>query len=261
MAYGETDPAPVHPRLRGRRDADRAGRAGDAEALEPGPDRGRRAPGQDRAGADRVQRRVVVALTVVRAEGDQLEVPVLQRRGRAEQLRDLVDQLLVVAPVFGSTSFGHSPAVRGPSYICLRSAARMRDSCRWPTIGGILRFTVVLRAVPDRSAPASVMPVLWRCPVLGPVILAASRSDRMRRLVSAAPVTKQVVDRFIPGETVDEIVPIVQDLTDRGLEVTMDVVGEDITDPRAGRRRPGRLPGADRRGSKALDLGAGPRCR
>ncbi|MDQ0774293.1 proline dehydrogenase [Streptomyces aurantiacus] len=67
--------------------------------------------------------------------------------------------------------------------------------------------------------------------MLGPVILAASRSDRIRRLVSAAPVTKQVVDRFIPGESVDQVVPIVQDLTDRGLELTMDVVGEDITTP------------------------------
>lgn len=67
--------------------------------------------------------------------------------------------------------------------------------------------------------------------MLGPVILAASRSDRMRRLISAAPVTKQVVDRFIPGETVDDIVPIVVDLTGKGLELTMDVVGEDITTP------------------------------
>ncbi|MGW0820837.1 proline dehydrogenase family protein [Streptomyces sp. NPDC002845] len=67
--------------------------------------------------------------------------------------------------------------------------------------------------------------------MLGPVILAASRSDRMRRLISAAPVTKQVVDRFIPGETVDDIVPVVRDLTGRGLEMTLDVVGEDITSP------------------------------
>jgi len=67
--------------------------------------------------------------------------------------------------------------------------------------------------------------------VLGPVILAASRSDRMRRLISAAPVTKQVVDRFIPGETVDEVLPIVRELTGSGLELTMDVVGEDITTP------------------------------
>ncbi|MDF3302536.1 proline dehydrogenase family protein [Streptomyces tropicalis] len=67
--------------------------------------------------------------------------------------------------------------------------------------------------------------------MLGPVILAASRSDRMRRLISAAPVTKQVVDRFIPGETVDDVVPIIEDLTGSGLELTMDVVGEDITTP------------------------------
>lgn len=67
--------------------------------------------------------------------------------------------------------------------------------------------------------------------MLGPVILAASRSDRMRRLISAAPVTKQVVDRFIPGETVDEVVPIIEELTAKGLELTMDVVGEDITTP------------------------------
>ncbi|MFE9682411.1 proline dehydrogenase family protein [Streptomyces sp. NPDC002701] len=67
--------------------------------------------------------------------------------------------------------------------------------------------------------------------MLGPVILAASRSDRMRRLISAAPVTKPVVDRFIPGESVDQVVPIIRDLTAKGLELTMDVVGEDITTP------------------------------
>ncbi|WP_329138491.1 proline dehydrogenase family protein [Streptomyces sp. NBC_00670] len=67
--------------------------------------------------------------------------------------------------------------------------------------------------------------------MLGPVILAASRSDRLRRLVSAAPVTRPVVDRFIPGETVDDIVPVIRDLTGKGLALTMDVVGEDITTP------------------------------
>ncbi|MEU6315006.1 proline dehydrogenase family protein [Streptomyces sp. NPDC047014] len=66
--------------------------------------------------------------------------------------------------------------------------------------------------------------------MLGPVILAASRSDKMRRIVSAAPVTKPVVNRFIPGETVDQVIPIVQELTRGGLEVTLDVVGEDITE-------------------------------
>ncbi|MFJ8644882.1 proline dehydrogenase family protein [Streptomyces sp. NPDC093546] len=65
--------------------------------------------------------------------------------------------------------------------------------------------------------------------MLGPVILAASRSDKMRRFVSAAPGTKQVVARFIAGETVDQVVPIVEETIAKGLEVTLDVVGEDIT--------------------------------
>ncbi|GHH86718.1 proline dehydrogenase family protein [Streptomyces capitiformicae] len=90
--------------------------------------------------------------------------------------------------------------------------------------------------------------------MLGPVILAASRSDRMRRLISAAPVTKQVVDRFIPGETVDDIIPVVKDLTDRGLEVTLDVVGEDTTRPeQAGAARDAYLELIDR--LKELELG------
>ncbi|MFF7855847.1 proline dehydrogenase family protein [Streptomyces sp. NPDC007904] len=90
--------------------------------------------------------------------------------------------------------------------------------------------------------------------MLGPVILAASRSDRMRRLISAAPVTKQVVDRFIPGETVDEILPIIQELTGNGLELTMDVVGEDITTPeQAAAARDAYLELIDR--LKPLDLG------
>ncbi|MFI7016332.1 proline dehydrogenase family protein [Streptomyces sp. NPDC050164] len=91
--------------------------------------------------------------------------------------------------------------------------------------------------------------------MLGPVILAASRSDRMRRLVSTAPVTKQVVDRFIPGEGVDDIVPVIRELTGRGLELTMDVVGEDITNPvQAAAARDAYLELIDR--LKPLELGA-----
>ncbi|MFJ5227131.1 proline dehydrogenase family protein [Streptomyces sp. NPDC088400] len=69
--------------------------------------------------------------------------------------------------------------------------------------------------------------------MLGPVILAASRSGTMRRAVSAAPVTKPVVKRFVAGESVEETAPVIQAMADRGLEVTLDVLGEDITDPAA----------------------------
>ncbi|MCX3059714.1 proline dehydrogenase family protein [Streptomyces beihaiensis] len=65
--------------------------------------------------------------------------------------------------------------------------------------------------------------------MLAPLILAASRSDKMRAFVSAAPGTKQVVARFIAGETVDQVVRVVEDAAAKGLEVTLDVVGEDIT--------------------------------
>lgn len=33
--------------------------------------------------------------------------------------------------------------------------------------------------------------------MLGPVLLAAARSDSIRRIVAAAPVTRPVVDRFV----------------------------------------------------------------
>ncbi|MFE7118986.1 proline dehydrogenase family protein [Streptomyces sp. NPDC057654] len=67
--------------------------------------------------------------------------------------------------------------------------------------------------------------------MLGPVLLAAARSDSIRRLVSAAPVTRPVVDRFVAGERLDESMAVVRSLNERGLEVTLDHLGEDITDP------------------------------
>ncbi|MEV6314588.1 proline dehydrogenase family protein [Streptomyces sp. NPDC051776] len=67
--------------------------------------------------------------------------------------------------------------------------------------------------------------------MLGPVLLAAARSDSIRRLVSAAPVTRPVVDRFIAGEHLDESLAVVRSLAARGLEVTLDHLGEDVTDP------------------------------
>ncbi|MFE1769350.1 proline dehydrogenase family protein [Streptomyces angustmyceticus] len=67
--------------------------------------------------------------------------------------------------------------------------------------------------------------------MLGPVLLAAARSDSIRRIVAAAPVTRPVVDRFVAGERLDESMAAVRSLAARGLEVTLDHLGEDITDP------------------------------
>jgi proline dehydrogenase len=67
-------------------------------------------------------------------------------------------------------------------------------------------------------------------PVLGPVLLAAARSGSVRRVVSAAPLTRPVVDRFVAGERLTEALPVVRTLAARGLDVTLDHLGEDITD-------------------------------
>lgn len=66
--------------------------------------------------------------------------------------------------------------------------------------------------------------------MLGPVLLAAARSDLIRRAVSAAPVTRPVVDRFVAGERLDQSVRAVRSLTGLGLDVTLDHLGEGITD-------------------------------
>jgi proline dehydrogenase len=67
-------------------------------------------------------------------------------------------------------------------------------------------------------------------PVLQPVLLAAARSDTIRRLVSAAPVTRSVVDRFVAGERLADALAVIRELAGRGLYVTLDHLGEDVTD-------------------------------
>lgn len=66
--------------------------------------------------------------------------------------------------------------------------------------------------------------------MLGPVLLAASRSDRMRRVVAGAPITRPVVNRFIAGDELAPAMETVRSLTSSGLEVTLDHLGEDVTD-------------------------------
>ncbi|MET8681692.1 proline dehydrogenase family protein [Streptomyces sp. NPDC004647] len=89
--------------------------------------------------------------------------------------------------------------------------------------------------------------------MLGPVLLAAARSDSIRRIVSAAPVTRPVVNRFVAGERLDESMAVVRSLAALGLEVTLDHLGEDITDPvEALRNRDAYLALAEALGAEAL---------
>lgn len=66
--------------------------------------------------------------------------------------------------------------------------------------------------------------------VARPVILAVSRSDRLRRCAERLPVTRDVVHRFIPGETVWHALDAVGQLRNSGRLVSVDYLGEDVTD-------------------------------
>ena len=66
--------------------------------------------------------------------------------------------------------------------------------------------------------------------MLQKVLLAASRRPALRRAVVGFPATRQVVDRFVAGETLDDALAAVRSLTGDGIAVTLDHLGEDVTD-------------------------------
>ena len=66
--------------------------------------------------------------------------------------------------------------------------------------------------------------------VARPAILAVSRSDGLRRTAERLPVTRQVVHRFVPGESVADAMNSVEQLRYSGRLVSIDYLGEDVTD-------------------------------
>jgi proline dehydrogenase len=66
--------------------------------------------------------------------------------------------------------------------------------------------------------------------MLRQVILAASRSNALRKVVENAPISKQVVNRFVPGADVDAAVGATTELVTSGRAVTIDYLGEDTLD-------------------------------
>jgi proline dehydrogenase len=63
-----------------------------------------------------------------------------------------------------------------------------------------------------------------------PAMLAASRSDRLRRTAERSPITRRVVRRFVAGDTVDDVLDAVAALRDSGRHVSIDYLGENVTD-------------------------------
>jgi len=91
--------------------------------------------------------------------------------------------------------------------------------------------------------------------VLQKVLLAASRRPGLRRAVTGNRATRKVVDRFVAGETLGEALTAVRTLAGDRIGVTLDHLGEDITDrAEATRSRDAYLAALD--GLAPLGLGA-----
>jgi proline dehydrogenase len=71
--------------------------------------------------------------------------------------------------------------------------------------------------------------------MLRSVILAAARSSRVERLVATAPVTRDVVRRFVAGTTVTDALRVTRELVRNGLAVSLDHLGEDTFTPEQAR--------------------------
>lgn len=67
--------------------------------------------------------------------------------------------------------------------------------------------------------------------MLRQALLAAAASDQIRGLVTATPATRAVVNRFVAGEGISDAVRVARSLRADGLYVTLDYLGESVTDP------------------------------
>jgi proline dehydrogenase len=63
-----------------------------------------------------------------------------------------------------------------------------------------------------------------------PAILAVGRSDGIRRAAEALPFTRHVVHRFVPGESAADALDSVGQLRNSARLVSIDYLGEDVTD-------------------------------
>ena len=66
--------------------------------------------------------------------------------------------------------------------------------------------------------------------MLRAVLLTASRNTTVRRVVETAPVSRDVVRRFVAGNGIDDAVRVSADLARDGLCVSLDHLGEDTTE-------------------------------
>ena len=60
------------------------------------------------------------------------------------------------------------------------------------------------------------------------VLLWASRRRQIKRVITSAPVTRDVVRRFVAGETLDEAIIAARACNSQGMYTSLDYLGENV---------------------------------
>lgn len=63
-----------------------------------------------------------------------------------------------------------------------------------------------------------------------PALLSASRADGLRHVIERSAVTRRVVRRFVPGDSLAGVLDVVAALRDSGRYISIDYLGENVTD-------------------------------
>ncbi|MGA0857791.1 MAG: proline dehydrogenase family protein [Candidatus Nanopelagicales bacterium] len=67
--------------------------------------------------------------------------------------------------------------------------------------------------------------------MLRDLMLSLSRSEEVKSLITSFPVTRDVVKRYVAGEIEVDVLTTTKELTEKGLLVTIDRLGEDVLEP------------------------------
>lgn len=67
--------------------------------------------------------------------------------------------------------------------------------------------------------------------VLGRVLLWAAEKKRVQKLVTEGKLSRQVVRRFVAGDTLEDAIAVIKDLNAKGIGGILDLLGEGVEDP------------------------------
>jgi proline dehydrogenase len=65
--------------------------------------------------------------------------------------------------------------------------------------------------------------------IIRKILLALSESERAQSLIVAAPLARRVARRFVPGERLEDVLPVIETMNALGMSATLDHLGESTT--------------------------------